>query len=26
VPSVKDYLAKKKYIDYIYYLKIKKMI
>ncbi|NIR86902.1 hydroxymethylglutaryl-CoA synthase, partial [Candidatus Bathyarchaeota archaeon] len=26
VPSVKDYLADKKYIDYIYYLKIKKMI
>ena len=26
VPSVKDYLADKKYIDYIHYLKIKKMI
>ena len=26
VSSVKDYLADKKYIDYIYYLKIKKMI
>jgi len=26
LPSVKDYLADKKYIDYIYYLKIRKMI
>ncbi len=26
VPSVNDYLADKKYIDYVYYLKIKKMI
>jgi len=26
VPSAKDYLADKKYIDYVYYLKIKKMI